>query len=78
MRRIAQKTTEGPRIGAILALCSLCPGRSAPTPSVPPRSGGILDCRCAQRSALPQVGTKGWPIRSNKGINNALDTPSPR
>ena len=23
--------------------------------------GGILDCRCARRSARRQVGTKGWP-----------------
>ena len=25
-------------------------------------SGGILDCRCARRSARRQVGTKGWPF----------------
>ncbi len=24
--------------------------------------GGILDCRCARRSARRQVGTKGWPF----------------
>jgi hypothetical protein len=27
---------------------------------VRPRRGGILDCRCARRSATRQVGTKGW------------------
>jgi len=26
----------------------------------PPPAGGILDCRCARRSAGRQVGTKGW------------------
>src|SRR6516164_11024900 len=30
--------------------------------------GGILDCRCARRSAREQVGTKGWSCRSNKGM----------
>jgi len=35
-------------------------GRCAPAPPVPPRRGGILDCRCARRSATRQVGTKGW------------------
>ena len=30
--------------------------------------GGILDCRCARRSAERQVGTKGWSFRSNKGM----------
>src|ERR1700747_839184 len=29
---------------------------------------GILDRACAQRSGGRQVGTKGWPMRSNKGM----------
>src|SRR5262249_23074699 len=34
--------------------------------------GGILDCRCARRSARRQVGTKGWsfPIEQR---DNAID-----
>jgi putative transposase len=40
-----------------LAPCSLGQGRCTP---VRPRRGGILDCRCARRSATRQVGTKGW------------------
>ena len=31
-------------------------------------AGGILDEPCARRSGGRQVGTKGWPFRSNKGM----------
>ena len=30
---------------------------------------GILDCRCARRSARGQVGAKVWSRRSNKGMS---------
>ena len=31
-------------------------------------ASGILDSPCAQRSGGGQVGTEGWPLRSNKGM----------
>jgi len=31
-------------------------------------ASGILDQTCARRSAERQVGTKGWPLWSNKGM----------
>src|SRR5262249_23046269 len=42
------------------------------------RGGGILDCRCARRSANRQVGTKGWscPIEQ-RGANFDLSSASP-
>ena len=36
---------------ARVAPCSLCQGRFAPAPPMPPHRGGILDCCCARRSA---------------------------
>jgi hypothetical protein len=34
---------------------------------------GILDNVCARRSADRQVGTKGWRLRSNKGMGRKQD-----
>src|SRR5205814_10689137 len=39
--------------------------------------GGILDCRCARRSAGRQVGTKGWS-QSDRTKGFALELNSPR
>ena len=36
--------------------------------------GGILDCRCARRSARRQVGTKGWPFSIEQRDGNRMLT----
>jgi hypothetical protein len=47
---------------------------------VPPRRGGILDCRCARRSATRQVGTKGWSFaieQRDTPLNDLNEPPHP-
>ena len=41
--------------------------------------GGILDCRCARRSATNQVGSKGWsfPIEQRDAPLSDLNEPPP-
>jgi len=56
-----------------LAPCSRRQGRCAP-----PGGGRLtasLDRACARRSRETKVGTKGWPLQSNKGMSTSPLTP---
>src|SRR5215472_1286934 len=61
-----------------MALCSLGQGRRAPACRCRRRGGGVLDCRCARRSACRQVGTKGWSFSiEQRDAAFALSSTSP-
>jgi hypothetical protein len=41
-------------------------------------AGGILDSACVRRSGQSKVGTKGWSLPSNKGIDKKPHTRWPK